>query len=374
MAWTPYQTFLALLMVVTGSINTISTKWGDNTQSAGKDGVVKDFRHPFVQATGMFLGETFCLLAFFITITYYRKYQRLSDEELPETVKSQKYNRFIFLLPAMCDMTATSTMYAGLTMTSASSAQMLRGALIVFTGLFSIVFLKRKLRSFHWIGIFFIIIGLVVVGLQDLLTPKEEDQSDLNQMLLGNALTVLAQILTATQMILEEKFLSGKQIAPLEAVGLEGLFGLIVLSSLLYPLSFIKVYQKNAWVPIEDPVDAFYQIKNSWKIMLAVIGNICSIAFFNFAGVSVTKEMSATTRTVLDSIRTLTVWAASLAFDWEKMNYLQPIGFVSLVIGMFVYNDVLIRPWLIRKGFIEPVDDIEQQLIEGAEANGPTMS
>lgn len=273
----------------------------------------------------------------------------------------------------MCDMTATSTMYAGLIMTSASSAQMLRGALIVFTGLFSIMFLKRKLRVFHWVGIFFIIIGLVVVGLQDLLTPND-DPADLNTMLLGNALTVLAQVLTATQMILEEKFLSGKQIAPLEAVGLEGLFGLVVLSSLLYPLSFIKVYQKNAWVPIEDPVDAFYQIKNSWQITLAVVGNIFSIAFFNFAGVSVTKEMSATTRTVLDSIRTLTVWAASLAFNWETMNYLQPIGFLSLVIGMFVYNDVFIRPWLIRKGFIEPVDEIEQQLIDGSEPNGPTMS
>lgn len=268
----------------------------------------------------------------------------------------------------MCDMLATSTMYAGLTMTSASSAQMLRGALIVFTGLFSVIFLKRKLRIFHWVGILFIILGLIVVGLQSLLTPSD-DAADLNRMLLGNGLTVLAQVLTATQMILEEKFLTGKEIAPLEAVGLEGLFGLIALSSLLYPLSYIKVYQKGEWTPVEDPIDAYYQIKNSWQIATAVVGNVISIAFFNFAGVSVTKEMSATTRTVLDSIRTLTVWAASLACQWEVFSYLQPLGFVLLVFGMFVYNDVLIRPWLVRKGYLEAVED-HQTLINEPESNG----
>jgi drug/metabolite transporter (DMT)-like permease len=268
-------------------------------------------------------------------------------------------------------MAATSTMYAGLTMTSASSSQMLRGALIVFTGVFSVVFLKRKLRVFHWIGILFIIFGLIVVGLQDLLAPKKSDE-DMNRMLLGNALSVIAQVLTATQMILEEKFLTGKEIAPLEAVGLEGLFGVVVLSSLLYPLSYIKVFQKGAWVPIEDPIDAFYQIRNSWQIAMAVVGNVFSIAFFNFAGVSVTKEMSATTRTVLDSIRTLTVWAASLAFGWESLSYLQPFGFLLLVIGMFVYNDVLVRPWLIRKGYIVPTEDHEE-LINDPELNGQTI-
>ena len=40
----------------------------------------------------------------------------------------------IFLPPALCDMTATSVQYIGLTLTYASSFQMLRGAVIIFTG------------------------------------------------------------------------------------------------------------------------------------------------------------------------------------------------------------------------------------------------
>ena len=41
----------------------------------------------------------------------------------------------VFLPPALCDMTATSVQYIGLTLTYASSFQMLRGAVIIFTGI-----------------------------------------------------------------------------------------------------------------------------------------------------------------------------------------------------------------------------------------------
>ena len=67
-----------------------------------------------------------------------------------------------------------------------------------------------------------------------------------------------------------------------------------------------------------------------------------SIAFFNFAGISVTKEMNATTRMVLDSVRTLVIWGVSLGIGWQDFHFLQLIGFVILVVGMCIYNDLLI--------------------------------
>ena len=45
----------------------------------------------------------------------------------------------VFLPPALCDMTATSVQYIGLTLTYASSFQMLRGAVIIFTGFIFII-------------------------------------------------------------------------------------------------------------------------------------------------------------------------------------------------------------------------------------------
>ncbi len=64
-----------------------------------------------------------------------------------------------------------------------------------------------------------------------------------------------------------------------------------------------------------------------------LVGNVFSIAFFNFAGISVTKELSATTRMVLDNGRTLIIWAVSLALQWQTFYWLQIIGFILLVVG-----------------------------------------
>ena len=52
--------------------------------------------------------------------------------------------------------------------------------------------------------------------------------------------------------------------------------------------------------------------------------------------------MSATTRMVLDSVRTLVIWGVSLGVGWQKFQFLQLIGFLILVTGMCVYNDLLI--------------------------------
>ena len=57
-----------------------------------------------------------------------------------------------------------------------------------------------------------------------------------------------------------------------------------------------------------------------------------------------TKELTATTRMVLDSVRTLVIWAVSMAIGWQNFFVLQLGGFVILLVGMMVYNDIIILP------------------------------
>lgn len=72
-----------------------------------------------------------------------------------------------------------------LNMTSASSFQMLRGAVIIFTGLLSVAFLGRRLLPSQWIGIFITILGLVVVGLADFFSGHRDDEHKLSQVITG---------------------------------------------------------------------------------------------------------------------------------------------------------------------------------------------
>ncbi|XP_008274995.1 solute carrier family 35 member F6 [Stegastes partitus] len=344
MAWTKYQLFLAGLMLTTGSINTLSAKWADMFTARGcHDDPEHTFSHPFVQAVGMFLGEFSCLAVFYILLCHDRR----SPE--PKMNTGQSFNPLLFFPPAMCDMTATSIMYVALNMTSASSFQMLRGAVIIFTGLLSVAFLGRRLALNQWLGIMITILGLVIVGLADFVSGHKDDSHKLSDVLTGDLLIIMAQVIVSVQMVLEEKFVYKHDVHPLRAVGTEGFFGFVVLTLLLIPMYFIHVgnFSDNPRHVLEDALDAFCQIGHQPLIVLALLGNTVSIAFFNFAGISVTKEISATTRMVLDSLRTLVIWAVSLALGWEDFHGLQVLGFLVLLLGTSVYNG-LHRPLLAR--------------------------
>lgn len=70
-------------------------------------------------------------------------------------------------------------------MTSASSFQMLRGAVIIFTGLLSVAFLGRRLAPNQWIGIFITILGLVIVGLADFISGNKDSSHKLSDVITG---------------------------------------------------------------------------------------------------------------------------------------------------------------------------------------------
>lgn len=64
---------------------------------------------------------------------------------------------------------------------------------------------------------------------------------------------------------------------------------------------------------------------------------------FNFFGLSVTRTVSATSRSTIDTCRTLFIWLVSLALGWESFKWLQVLGFALLVYGTFLFNDI-VRP------------------------------
>jgi len=375
-------------MLIFGSFNTLSVKWADTMTSESVDGTKRPFNHPFLQATGMFLGEMLCMVAFWIV--RYRAsrqpasaYPPLSQENAPK-----KFNPLVFLPPALCDMTATSVQYIGLTLTYASSFQMLRGAVIIFTGILSSIFLRRRLAWFKWAGMVFVIGGLVTVGVSDMINQKDCNPSnttgldttdyhtntnmstisprfslmsapislagtdpgcknDTTNIFVGDLLIFCSQIIVASQMVYEEKFISKYNVPALQAVGWEGTFGFTTLAILLVPFSFIYVgpqFGNNPRHVLEDAYDGVYQLAHNPLLALAFSGTVISIAFFNFAGISITKELSATTRMVLDSVRTLVIWMVSIAVGWQMFFALQLAGFCILVVGMCLYNDILILP------------------------------
>lgn len=101
----------------------LAFRWADTIAAEGQDGQVRKFSHPFVQAVSMFVGEMLCLLAFKVMFFWFRRRQDGSENEHELTKGNRQFNPFIFVVPALCDMTATSIMYIGLNLTYPSSFQ-----------------------------------------------------------------------------------------------------------------------------------------------------------------------------------------------------------------------------------------------------------
>jgi len=327
---------LAAGMLLSGTINTIASKFQDTFEVKGLSGdAPHKFEHPAVQTLCMFLGETLCLIAFYFTVF---RAKRRELEPLVAKTTATRFPIWTFLIPSMCDMTGSTLMYIGLVLTYPSVYQMLRGMIVVFTGLFSRIFLKRVLYTHHWLGMASIIAGTAVVGLSSVLYGSHSGAPD---PLLGDVLVIVAQLVAATQMVVEEKFIGKYNVPPLQVVGNEGIWGVTVTTVILFVLYWIPPVRK-----IDNSLDAVLQIYHGHWLVVALLGSIFSIAFFNFFGISVTKQLSATHRTTIDATRVFLVWIFSLMIGWEHFVWLQLVGFVVLLFGTALFNEIFRLPGL----------------------------
>ena len=95
---------------------------------------------------------------------------------------------------------------------------------------------------------------------------------------------------------------------------------------------------------------AFEQYSENYVLILLSLAICLSIAGFNGFGVAVTKNASAAQRSTIDTCRTLVVWVffmcvSSNAPYKEYFHTLQLFGFIVLVFGTLVYNEILIIPF-----------------------------
>ncbi len=100
---------------------------------------------------------------------------------------------------------------------------------------------------------------------------------------------------------------------------------------------------------LEDTAYAFTQMSQNWHIPLEVVGIILSIAFFNGFGVATTKNASAPQRSTIDTSRTLLIWIFFLAYPGpaqETFHWMQLAGFILLVAGTLIYNEIVVVPLL----------------------------
>lgn len=74
-------------------------------------------------------------------------------------------------------------------------------------------------------------------------------------------------------------------------------------------------------------------------------GMMASIACFNVCGITTTKVASAAQRATIDTSRTLIIWIMSCLLGLEPFHWQAIFGFVFLVFGTLLYNEIFVIPF-----------------------------
>ncbi|KAG6846889.1 hypothetical protein H0H93_011286 [Arthromyces matolae] len=145
-------------------------------------------------------------------------------------------------------------------------------------------------------------------------------------------------------------------VAPLVAVGYEGLFGTL---SILLCIPILSIPSISQLSPFFDLPRGWHQSVDNPAVLYSGIATAISIAFFNFFGLSVTRHVSATARSLTDTCRTLSIWIISLGLGWEMFVFpaslLQVLGFSVLVYGTFLYNNLVRIPAFIPRPSLDMI-------------------
>ena len=353
---------LAFLMLITGTLNSLSVKYSESSNFENTTGNKLPFNQPFLQWVATFLGQMLCQ---FFHLFYIGKWcikkcrgQRQDDSGGPQPTT---YNPMLFLPLAVFELISLYLQNIALSKTYPSTFQPIRGAsILLFTGILSTIVLKQKLQANRCIGIILVIVGVIVIGVCDVgefeLDPSPNSTSHYanssihdvsnpikhttREQVIGVVLIFIAAFFGALKIVYEEVFVTDFDVPAWKAVGWEGTFGFVIIATV--PTFFVlgEKFGNNSGHFLENAYDGLYQLANNLNLGVAFSVTVVSIGLFNIFGICVTKEMSATTRMVLDSVRILAVWGFSLFMEWQQFQIWQVLGIFSLVFGICMYSDI----------------------------------
>jgi drug/metabolite transporter (DMT)-like permease len=203
---------------------------------------------------------------------------------------------FAVAAPALCDLLGTGLMNTGLLYIEASVWQMLRGSMVLFTSLFCAFIIHRPHFPFMWWSVLIIMIGLTIVGLATVIsTGVGKEGASQSQVIMAIFLTIGSQAIVASQIVVEEFLLHDMTAPPVLVVGIEGFWGLLIVSGIVLPIVQFTGGTEGNGVH-EDTMDTFAMLRNEPGLIGFVVLYCLVILAYNVTAMFVTNVTTAVVR------------------------------------------------------------------------------
>ncbi|KAI8795360.1 solute carrier family 35 member F6 [Biomphalaria glabrata] len=276
-------------------------------------------------------------------------------------------SKLIYFPAAFFAQASVLLLYFGLKLTYGSSFIMLKGTVAFFTALLAMAFLAQQLACYVWFGVVVTTLGFAVSGISDYIHVPNGGYEKYG-IAAGDLLIVMSQIMFATKIIYEEKFIRKHSIHPMLFLGAEATYGFVFAGLFLILFNLLDLVQYS-YLPngrMEDIVDAWNQLRNSWQCSLAFSGSIVFYILYTYLGMFLIRDHGALPRIMIESIIWALYWAVCLALDWETFFIAQVPGLCIVPIGVLIYSHILVIPFVScgQRGEMRAQDFIRQEIEE----------
>ena len=205
-----------------------------------------------------------------------------------------------------------------------------------FVGLTYYIFFKLSIYRQHFLGLFFIIIGLLVMILCQL------DFISLNTHLL---FAIIGNLIYAFLEIIEKWAMDYKFLSPFELVGYQGLFGIIVIGVLCLIGNNVPCQEWMSICEVGDNVIDLYknfQVFTDIKSFMWVITYILLSLGYNVFILLSNKHLGPTHRIICDVFSSIITMIITTIKDKSLFNLAQIPGIILILFGICIYNELII--------------------------------
>uniref|UniRef100_A0A0B6ZL93 EamA domain-containing protein n=1 Tax=Arion vulgaris TaxID=1028688 RepID=A0A0B6ZL93_9EUPU len=292
------------------------------------------------------------------------------DDNAQNVEKKKTASVFVYLPPAVLSQAHVLLMFFGLKLTYGSSFMMLKGTVTIFSALLSVSFLAQQLACYVWFGIVVASLGFGISGISDYVHNPTSGYEKYG-IAAGNLLIVMAQIMFATKIVYEEKFIRKYATHPMMFLGCEAFYGSVIAIAFMVSFNVVHDLQYSN-LPngnLEDFHDAIYQFTNNWRVVIAVLGSLFGYILFTYLGMFLIRDQGALPRIMIETFVWSFFWGISVGLKWERFYITQVPGLCVIGIGTLIYAHILVLPCSSRNEGIDLDVDLTEQFMRLDPAN-----
>jgi hypothetical protein len=181
---------------------------------------------------------------------------------------------------------------------------------------FHLVILMFLQQKFHWVGVGWNVVSIVIVGGTAMLTSGGSEDAGSNagvtpaETLFGVGLLIAGAFVQSCQFVFEEKVMKlDVPVPPLLMIGMEGFWGVFFGLFVMFPIGYLLPGDDHG--SYEDPFNTWAMLMNTKSLQVAFAFYFFTIFMYNVLCALVTFQLSSIWHAILDNFRPMTIWYVS---------------------------------------------------------------